>query len=184
MNYLETACITGQNDCQTKILSRQIVILAGHCLVTSCYFEPCNVTPVLIPCILLPPFAQKALKSAVILGQSDSNASWDLPLVARVALYHSWGLFWFAKIALVWPSLKCQFALGTFCYPGKKIIVGYGTRRRTRNEAIQFRTKKKIAIFSKIVFCIKSQNIWLMCKSVNKKCNGAMVTCNQFVLLN
>ena len=40
MNYLETAYLTGQNDRQTQILSRQIVILAGHCPVTGHYFEP------------------------------------------------------------------------------------------------------------------------------------------------
>ena len=40
MHYLETACLTGQNDRQTQILSRQIVILAGHCPVTGRYFEP------------------------------------------------------------------------------------------------------------------------------------------------
>ena len=42
VNCLETAYVTSQNDCQTQILSRQIVILAGHCPLTSCYFEPCT----------------------------------------------------------------------------------------------------------------------------------------------
>ena len=32
--------MTDQNDCQTKVLSGQIVILAGHCQVTGRYFEP------------------------------------------------------------------------------------------------------------------------------------------------
>ena len=40
VNCLETAYVTGQNDRQTQILSGQIVILAGHCPVTGCYFEP------------------------------------------------------------------------------------------------------------------------------------------------
>ena len=35
---------TGQNDRQSKILSRQIVILARHCLLTSHYFEPWGAT--------------------------------------------------------------------------------------------------------------------------------------------
>ena len=33
--------MTGQNDRQTKVLSGQIVILAGHSPVTGRYFEPC-----------------------------------------------------------------------------------------------------------------------------------------------
>ena len=41
INCLETVYMTGQNDRQTQILSGQIVILAGHCPVTSRYFEPC-----------------------------------------------------------------------------------------------------------------------------------------------
>ena len=42
VNCLETAYVTSQNDCQTQILSRQIVILARHCPLTSRYFEPCT----------------------------------------------------------------------------------------------------------------------------------------------
>lgn len=41
--FLETAYMTGQNDCQTQILSGQIVIFAKHCPVTGRYFEPCKV---------------------------------------------------------------------------------------------------------------------------------------------
>ena len=33
--------MTSQNDRQTQILFGQIVILAGHCLVTGRYLEPC-----------------------------------------------------------------------------------------------------------------------------------------------
>ena len=40
VNCLETAYVTGQNDRQTQILSRQIVVLAGLCPVTVRYFEP------------------------------------------------------------------------------------------------------------------------------------------------
>ena len=35
--------VSGQNDRRTKILSGQIVILAGHCPLTGRYFEPCIV---------------------------------------------------------------------------------------------------------------------------------------------
>ena len=37
VNCLETAYVAGQNDRQTQILSRQTVILAGHCPVTGHY---------------------------------------------------------------------------------------------------------------------------------------------------
>ena len=40
--YLKAVYVTGQNDRQTKILSGQIVILAGHCPLTGRYSEPCN----------------------------------------------------------------------------------------------------------------------------------------------
>ena len=39
--YLKAVYVTGQNDRQSKILSGQIVILAGHCPLTGRYFEPC-----------------------------------------------------------------------------------------------------------------------------------------------
>ena len=39
--------MTGQNDCQTQILSGQIVILARHCPVTGRYFESCIFTNVM-----------------------------------------------------------------------------------------------------------------------------------------
>ncbi len=33
--------VTGQNDRQMETFSRQIIILTGHCPLTSHYFEPC-----------------------------------------------------------------------------------------------------------------------------------------------
>ena len=38
--YLKAVYVTGQNDRRTKILSGQIVILAGHCPLTGRYFDP------------------------------------------------------------------------------------------------------------------------------------------------
>ena len=35
--------MTGQNDQQDESLTRQVHDQAGHCLLTGCYFEPCNI---------------------------------------------------------------------------------------------------------------------------------------------
>ena len=35
--------MTGQNDRQDESLTRQVHNQAGHCLLTGCYFEPCNI---------------------------------------------------------------------------------------------------------------------------------------------
>ena len=40
--YFKAVYATGQDDLQTISLSRQIVILAGHCPLTGRYFEPCG----------------------------------------------------------------------------------------------------------------------------------------------
>lgn len=35
--------ITGQNDRQEKDFQEQVPILAGHCLLTDHYFQPCDI---------------------------------------------------------------------------------------------------------------------------------------------
>ena len=48
-NYMENIIkcshpkMTGQNDRQDESLTRQVHDQAGHCLLTGCYFEPCNI---------------------------------------------------------------------------------------------------------------------------------------------
>ena len=49
-NYMENNIIkclrpkmTGQNDRQDESLTRQVHDQAGHCPLTGCYFEPCNI---------------------------------------------------------------------------------------------------------------------------------------------
>ena len=41
--YLKAVHLASQNERSTESVSRHMVVLARHCPLTGCYFEPCNV---------------------------------------------------------------------------------------------------------------------------------------------